>query len=246
MLTVLDKVVIFIFIVLLVIIILFNIFSKKEQFGTKSTNSNYDKNLAFINISKQNRNLEPAYTNQDVAAKMIYPQENDIVDYEINNGIRKGITTHPTRYNSAVCEGEFDDVGNYICNKTAGYEEKEYDADLIKKLSEKQYNTCPNKSLNMLHKSGPYPVKKNSVVGQLQSDLTSPNTPENIINKNATSLRPVDFYKNVFSKIVADGDDRFKGYNYGVSDDLGSPYDVGRISLEKTNIYPVGVNFAVG
>lgn len=94
---------------------------------------------------------------------------------------------------------------------------------------------CPNKSLNYEHQSGILPPQTNQVCSQLIYSLDE---------KNSPYLNPESFYKNIYRKTRANFDDgRFKGYNYTNMYPLDNPRNVGRISLEKTNIFPVGTNY---
>jgi hypothetical protein len=97
-------------------------------------------------------------------------------------------------------------------------------------------NVCLNKSLNRLHAHGSIPYKNLDVCGQLTSN----------IDGVKYGMDPADFYRKDFRPIPAENIDtaRFKGFNYGDYGEAASPADIGRIPLEKTNNYPVGVNYA--
>lgn len=97
-------------------------------------------------------------------------------------------------------------------------------------------NVCRNKSLNRLHAHGTIPYKNLDVCGQLTSN----------IDGEKYGMDPADFYRNDFRPQPAENIDnaRFKGFNYGDYGETASPADIGRIPLEKTNNYPVGVNYA--
>ena len=94
---------------------------------------------------------------------------------------------------------------------------------------------CPNKSLNELHKSGAkyYDTK---VCGQTYSNIQG----------DMNGMDPADFYKkNFIARRGILDDDKYRGFNYNEFVNNGSPSDVGRIPLYKTNDYPVGSNFVL-
>ena len=76
----------------------------------------------------------------------------------------------------------------------------------------------------------------NTTCGQLTYKFTN--------NPDYSGMKPVDYYRNMYNNNSIKYDDgRFKGYNLGTFDDYDNPHNVGRISLVKTNMFPVGVNY---
>lgn len=102
---------------------------------------------------------------------------------------------------------------------------------------EQKNNTCENKSLYELQKMNP----SGSNRGQLDR-LHNRYFP---LQKDYVCDGVVlgGYRDIILDKVKSMYDERFRGYNYGIIDEYGSPYNTGRISLEKTNTYPVGVNY---
>jgi hypothetical protein len=121
---------------------------------------------------------------------------------------------------------------NYICRKKT---KNELLADKIEKREKLKRQSCPNKSLNRLHKKGPLQMKPNQTCSQISYEFD---------NTDYSGMRPIDYYKNIYNNLsVKYDDERFKGFNYGTGDDYDNPRNVGRISLVRTNMFPVGVNY---
>lgn len=95
--------------------------------------------------------------------------------------------------------------------------------------------TCPNKSLNKSHEMGPTPYRHNAVCTQMMSNIQG----------DMNGIDPADFYRKKVKAVAANlEDERYSGYNYYTYDGNGTPQEIGRISLNKTNDFPVGVNYA--
>lgn len=91
-------------------------------------------------------------------------------------------------------------------------------------------NTCQNRSLNELHKTGRVPYKPNSVCGQLESNIQG----------DMNGMDPAAFYRDNFEPPVAYLNDQYEGWNYNVTQYDAHPSQIGMISLEKTSQFPQG------
>jgi len=173
-------------------------------------------------------------------------------------------------YNRLVFPNQNDEYvpyGDTLCKiNNPSDNPNEFNADKVSKakIMEQQENeimnsNCPNKSLNELHRHGDIYTKNGSVCHQkISTDQMTSSFPykkmkESVIHGYNTNekdidevpIDPAEFYKSIYKPRKAFlEDERFSGWNYNSFENNGSPSDVGYIPLNKTNTFPVGVNFA--
>lgn len=172
-------------------------------------------------------------------------------------------------YNRLVFPNQNDEYvpyGDTVCklkNSTQVDNPNEFNAEKVSipKIMEMQENeimdkSCPNKSLNELHKSGNVYTKNGSVCHQkMSTDQMTSSFPykkpvihgynTNKEDLDEVPIDPGEFYRSIYKPRKAYlEDERFAGWNYNAFENNGAPADVGYIPLSKTNSYPVGMNFA--
>lgn len=148
------------------------------------------------------------------------------IDEPIKN-VKVAINEMKFPYDNNVVE-----YGDYVCVKKSTNQIK-FDDQI------KLNNTCPNKSLNELHKFGKNILQPNQVCSQASSNTND----ENFARERLEIDDPAKYYQRMFSKVPMDFDDgKYMGYNYYTFPKYGGIRNIGQIPLEKTVDYPIGAN----
>ena len=213
-----DIFIIFLFIIIIMVIILLN------KHNSTPCNENMSNNNDYVRTDPNPLT--------DGRNRMAYPSEDDIVasyenitckktkDVAIDLATHKGFPTTEQSLTSTNTNNN-DNPSNF------NYESNSY--------NDPSKPSCPNKSLNKSHETGTIPYKQNAVCTQMLSNIQG----------DMNGIDPADFYRKRVKPVAANlEDERYSGYNYYTFEGNGKPQEIGRISLNKTNDFPVGVNYA--
>jgi hypothetical protein len=225
-----KNIILFVIIILLLILIIY------LQFCAYQPIPNTYLTQSLLNNKKREHFIQPNIQNTqqpDILTKPVEDLKEDVIRENIQNyskefnidvselGTNKGNISKPSYFDKVTYRP-------IICPN-----------NVKKIIKEKENNvTCSNDSLNYLHSTGQTFLEKNKLMetncGQEEKE-----------EKEEEEFDPATYYKKFNKPFSAQLEDPcFKGYNYVSYSNKPRYLDVGHISLERSNKYPVGINYA--
>jgi hypothetical protein len=223
---------------LVIIVILLIIICLLKYYNIKKKIPKDELTRSLINLNK----CEP-FSQQIMQPQMIQPniqntpQPDKRANIKLVENVRKNINNYKQEVEFDV--SELGENGTNI-SKPNYFDKVDYKPIVcpnnIKKIKKAKNNDAPcyNDSLLELHKTGPKPLEKNKMLSCDQNQQEEDN-----------NFDPSMYYKENNKPFVGQLEDEcFKGFNYSKYSNISRYFDVGNITLERSNKYPVGNNFA--